>query len=69
MKTAVYPITGGGTFTVEYDPDAPCRICGEPVVYASVGGVDVCQWCDMGIWRDGRCWTFRESVEMLGVKL
>ena len=33
---------------IEYDPDAPCICCGEPVVEASMGGTVVCPWCDMG---------------------
>tara|TARA_Y100000034_G_C6891777_1_gene410368 strand:+ start:680 stop:988 length:309 start_codon:yes stop_codon:yes gene_type:complete len=33
---------------VVYDADAPCRICGEPVIEASMGGTNVCPWCDCG---------------------
>jgi hypothetical protein len=43
-----------------------CRICGKPVVAPSVGGPDVCPWCDMGMWRDGTSWTFREAMKMIG---
>ncbi len=48
MKTVTYQLIGGGEVTIEYDPDAPCRICGEPVGSASVGGIDICPSCDMG---------------------
>ncbi len=48
MKQATYRLVGGGEVTVDYDPEAPCRICGEPVVDASMGGTDVCPWCDIG---------------------
>ena len=48
MKTATYNMVGGGKFTVEYDENAPCIICGEPVVEASMGGTNICSWCDCG---------------------
>lgn len=48
MKTATYNKTGGGTFEVEYDENAPCIVCGEPVVEASMGGTVICPWCDCG---------------------
>lgn len=48
MKTATYNKIGGGTFTVEYDENAPCIVCGEPVVEASMGGTHVCPSCDCG---------------------
>lgn len=48
MKTAKYNKVGGGTVKIEYDENAPCSICGEPVKEASVGGTDICPWCDMG---------------------
>ena len=48
MKTATYNQIGGGTFAIEYDETAPCIICGEPVVEASMGGTDICPACDCG---------------------
>ncbi|GAI81040.1 unnamed protein product [marine sediment metagenome] len=48
MKTATYNLIGGGTKVVEYDENAPCIICGEPVVEASMGGTALCPWCDVG---------------------
>ena len=48
MKTATYRLKGGDELTVEYDETAPCKVCGEPVVAASMGGTDLCPWCDMG---------------------
>ena len=51
MKTATYTSLDGATFTVEYDPEAPCISCGEPVVAASMGGTAVCPWCDCGTCR------------------
>jgi hypothetical protein len=38
---------------VQYDETAPCLICGNPVIYPSMGGLDVCPSCDCGYWRDG----------------
>jgi len=37
-----------GNKEYEYDEDTPCRICGEPVIGASMGGTDVCPACDCG---------------------
>jgi len=48
MAKATYPLAHGKTITVEYDPDAPCEMCGFPVQYASMGGTTVCPWCDTG---------------------
>lgn len=48
MKTATYNLVGGGTKTIEYDENASCIVCGEPVMEASMGGTVVCPWCDMG---------------------
>jgi len=38
---------------VQYDETAPCLICGNPVINASMGGLDICPSCDCGYWRDG----------------
>lgn len=48
MKIATYTLIDGTKQDFEYDETAPCRICKKPVVEASVGGTDVCPWCDMG---------------------
>jgi hypothetical protein len=48
MKTLTYNLIGGGTKTIEYDENAPCIICGEPVITASVGGTVICPSCDLG---------------------
>lgn len=48
MKTATYTDLDGKEFTVEYDENAPCQICQEPVVEASMGGTSICPWCDCG---------------------
>jgi hypothetical protein len=48
MKTATYRGLDGKDFTVEYDENAPCIVCQEPVVEASMGGTGVCPWCDCG---------------------
>ena len=34
--------------TIEYDENAPCFICGEPVLSASMGGTAICPSCDCG---------------------
>ena len=62
-KTASYTLLDGTTHEVEYDPDAPCWMCGQPVVEASMGGTVVCPWCDCGMTRDGRRWTLAECFD------
>ena len=52
-KTQSYRRTDGSSFAVEYDPGAPCIVCGLPVVWASMGGTAVCPWCDCGTTRPG----------------
>lgn len=65
MKTATYKKLDGGEFTVEYDENAPCIICGEPVIEASVGGTAICPWCDMGKCRycGMDILVFREEID------
>ena len=43
---------------IEYDENAPCKICGLPVGNASMGGTNICPACDMGKFRNGERWTF-----------
>lgn len=31
-----------------FDPQYPCLICQEPVIFISTGGSAICPWCDMG---------------------
>lgn len=51
LAKAQYRLLEGGELEVEYDRDAPCRICEQPVTSASTGGTDVCPWCDCGSCR------------------
>lgn len=60
-KSVTYNLVGGGTKTIEYDPNAPCWFCELPVGSASMGGTVVCPSCDCGRHRDGREWTLREA--------
>lgn len=60
MKTAIYTTTKGGKLEIEYDENAPCRMCGLPVWEASMGGTDVCPWCDCGNYRNGEKFTIQE---------
>jgi uncharacterized Zn finger protein (UPF0148 family) len=60
MKTAIYNTLSSERIVVEYDEEAPCRICGKPVVEASMGGTDVCPWCDSGKHRDNTPWTYKD---------
>lgn len=48
MKVVEYPTVGGGRLKIKYDEKAPCRVCGLPVISASMGGTNVCSWCDCG---------------------
>ena len=43
MKTVKY-----GNGIIEYDELASCKICGEPVHHASMGGTVICPSCDCG---------------------
>ena len=52
MKTAYYKDMFGGSIEVYYDENAPCRVCGLPIGHASMGGTDVCPYCDCGKYRD-----------------
>ncbi|NVM21401.1 MAG: hypothetical protein HWN68_06440 [Desulfobacterales bacterium] len=65
MKTAIYRDVNGQRKKIEYDDKAPCLICGEPVIEASVGGTSICPWCDMGICRycGVTICVFKESVD------
>ena len=38
---------------VHYDETTPCLVCGNPVINASMGGLDICPSCDCGYWRTG----------------
>ena len=51
IEKATYKLLNGETVTVEYDTEAPCLICQEPVMEASVGGTAICPWCDTGACR------------------
>lgn len=42
MKTAKYLGKDGKVIEIEYNENAPCLICGEPVVEASMGGTSIC---------------------------
>lgn len=63
MKKVTYPLIGGRTKTIEYDEKAPCICCRLPVESASMGGTDVCPWCDCGQYRDGTKQTLEETLD------
>jgi len=66
MKIAYYKsAVGGHNIEFEYDETAPCRICGKPVVEASMGGTDVCPWCDCGNNRDGTKWSIETYIRYM----
>jgi len=48
MKKVKYTTTNGKEIEIAYDENAPCIICGEPVISASMAGTDICPWCDLG---------------------
>ena len=68
VKDVVYTGLNGDKIWARYDPNAPCRICGLPVIEASMSGTDVCPWCDCGVHRDGRRWTYAETIKLLASK-
>jgi hypothetical protein len=63
MKKVTYVLTDGRRIEVEYDENAPCSICGLPIVSASMGGTDICSWCDCGRHRDGTPWTLKDYMK------
>ena len=63
-KTATYTNLDGTERIVEYDSNTLCVMCGLPVEEASMGGTAVCPWCDCGVHRDGKKWTYKETLEM-----
>jgi hypothetical protein len=61
MKTAEYSDADGKIKKIEYDPSAPCIMCGYAVVEASMSGTLICPACDCGYNRfTGRPWTHEE---------
>lgn len=48
MRTAIYQGVNGKEIKIPYDENAPCIICGEPVIGASMGGTAICGHCDCG---------------------
>jgi hypothetical protein len=48
MKTAKYKKLDGSYLIIEYDENAACICCGEPVGEASMGGTSICPACDCG---------------------
>lgn len=62
---ATYNKVGGGAIEVEYDDEAPCVSCGEPVIGASMGGTNLCGPCDMGKCRycGMSIFVMKESVD------
>lgn len=50
----------------EFDPNALCVICGEPVQSLSYGGPKVCPWCDCGYNRNGTRWSYADFVRLMG---
>jgi hypothetical protein len=62
MKIVKYK-TADGEIEVQYDENAPCIICSLPVIEASMGGTNVCSWCDTGHHRNGEAFTFEECLD------
>jgi len=48
MKKATYTMLDGSKRTIEYDENAPCILCGKPVIEVSMAGPTICPWCDSG---------------------
>jgi len=70
MKVAIYNTLQGSTMEVEYDENQPCRVCGKPVIEASMGGTSICPWCDCGAQRnDVDCVPVEGSVIKMKTEL
>lgn len=65
MRTEIYHNKEGEEVKVEYDENAPCIICGEPVIGASMGGTNICGACDCGNCRycGMKTMVFREEID------
>ena len=64
MRIAKYLNNDGTYREVEYDENALCIFCNEPVIAASMGGTIVCTWCDNGIDRNtGSLLTWTQLTE------
>lgn len=63
MKKATYTNLDGKKFTIEYDENAPCWLCGKPVIEASTAGTVICPWCDTGHNRDGTKMSLQQIKE------
>lgn len=63
MKIAIYTISKGKKLKIEYDEKAPCIMCGLPVESASMGGTNLCPWCDCGNYRNGTEFTLIELLD------
>lgn len=48
MREVNYLGKDGKHYTIKYDENKPCIICGEPVISASMGGTVICPLCDCG---------------------
>jgi len=48
MKKATYTMLDGSKRTIEYNENAPCILCGKPVIEVSMAGPTICPWCDSG---------------------
>lgn len=48
MRTMIYKQQDGKDLKITYDENAPCIVCGEPVISASMGGTVICPSCDLG---------------------
>ncbi len=62
MRTVKYP----GVKTIEYDEEAHCIVCGEPVISASMGGTVICPACDLGKCRYCKMTVFVIKKEIDG---
>ena len=63
IRIADYTWCGGPK--VEYDDEAPCLICQQPVGEASMGGTAICPACDCGWCRycKERLFAIKEEID------
>jgi len=52
-------------YRIPYDETAPCSVCGNPVVTASMNGPTVCPSCDIGVWRNGSKFDIAKTPYLL----
>lgn len=65
IRTTSYTDLKGKKIPINYNDEAACISCGEPVISASMGGTAICPWCDTGRCRycGMQVFTFKDEID------